>query len=94
MRHLLLSGELHRTHPYLAPLVLYGHEGINALQGVNHDEIQQDVYNNGLGKSIAAQARSRQDVERLANQLMPKAVLAPGAAPGSIPWPHPKTTRP
>lgn len=66
MRHLLLAAELHRLHPRIADAILYGHEGINILQGADLSATQQDLYNNKIGKEIAELSRSRHETEQLA----------------------------
>jgi hypothetical protein len=66
LRHLLLAGEMHRTNPMLADTLLYGHEGVNILQGARLSAVEQDLYNNKIGKEIGRIATSRKHLEELA----------------------------
>lgn len=78
LRHILLAAELQRTHPYLAKPLLYGHEFVtNMLQSQPAEEREQDLANNEIGFGIAKEAQSRQDVERLAQERLGKAVVLP-----------------
>lgn len=71
LRHLLLSAELHRTHPYLANPLLYGHEYLtNTLTGQSQDVRYKDLYNNSLGKYIGQRSTSRAESEAWAQAAM------------------------
>ncbi len=81
MRHLLLGGELYRTHPALAPVLLGGHEMVtNVLQGQSLEARKMDEFNNQLAEQIGRQAKSRAEVETLAKQMLPKAMIINNAA--------------
>lgn len=76
LRHLILSAELYRTKPTLAPILLSGHEfGTNVLQGQSEESRKMDLYNNELGRAIGQQAKSRAEVEALAKQALSKAMI-------------------
>lgn len=71
LRHMLLAGELHRLHPWLADPLLFGHEYIsNVFHGQPIDVRGKDLFNNSLGKYIGQRANSRQDVENWAQAAM------------------------
>lgn len=75
LRHLLLSAELHRTHPTLAPIILNGHEYVtNVLQGQSSAARHMDIFNNKIGREIGLKAKSRSEVEKMALEAMPKAI--------------------
>lgn len=75
LRHLLLSAELYRTRPTLAPLLLGGHElGTNVLQGQSAESRKMDLFNNELGRVIGQRAKSRAEVEALAKQALSEAM--------------------
>jgi hypothetical protein len=67
LRHLLLAGELVRTHPTIAPMVLNGHEYVtNVLQGQATQTRHRDLFNNALGMKLGAVAKSREELETMA----------------------------
>lgn len=78
MRHILMSAELHRTHPRLAGPILWGHEFLTGtMHGQPSEEREQDLYNNAIGAQIGQIARSRDDIERMAKIAMPKSRILP-----------------
>lgn len=82
LRHMLLAAELHRTHPYLANPLLYGHEYVtNVLQGQPLDVRAKDLHNNALGAYIGQRSTSREAAEAWAQTAMPAANRTDYGAP-------------
>lgn len=74
LRHLLLAGELQRTHPVLAGPVLWAHENISGfLHDQDTDDKAMDTFNNDLGRRLGQQSGSRQELELKALNALPTA---------------------
>lgn len=85
LRHVLLSAELQRTHPMLAAPLLFGHEFVtNMLQGQRADDRDMDLKNNAIGRDIGRRAKSREEVERMARDVVENGGVAilPQLRPG------------
>lgn len=72
IRHMLLAGELERTHPRLAGPLLWGHEYIT---GIAQEPVmrEMDLINNALGRELGRRAKSREELELLTLINLPRA---------------------
>jgi hypothetical protein len=90
LRHLLLAAELHRSHPWVADPLLYGHEYLtNTLTGQPLDVRYKDLSNNAMGKYIGQRSTSREDVERWARAALPASNTTDYGMWGSVTAPPP-----
>ena len=75
-RHLVWQANLQREMPFLAKFIGNAHESdyvpfVGAMgKGQGESEKQMDLYNNALGRKIADQATSMDDVYSIAEQMV------------------------
>ena len=77
MRHLAWAAEMQRQHPWLAGMVLNGHEVLGMVQGQPLAEARHDLGVNRVGRAIGTRSQSRADTEAWTGEALDRLVPPP-----------------